>query len=134
MQWWACSSLVSAPLPAKAGCERIVLLLVLLVSGLFWKGTLLHTAHCLCFKASGLCNHVYGRRKNIFQVDQWRLFPWESQKCWNFILSTPKLREKHFSPKKQNIKFQHSPFRRPSAQKTYKSNCPCLSAARVCRW
>jgi len=31
MQWWACSSLVSAPLPAETGCEsrkRIVLLLV----------------------------------------------------------------------------------------------------------
>jgi len=31
MQWWACSSLMSPPLPAEAGCEsgeRIVLLLV----------------------------------------------------------------------------------------------------------
>jgi len=31
MQWWACSSLISPPLPAEAGCEsrdRIVLLLV----------------------------------------------------------------------------------------------------------
>ena len=31
MQWWACSSLMSPPLPAEVGCEsreRIVLLLV----------------------------------------------------------------------------------------------------------
>ena len=31
MQWWACSSLMSLPLPAEAGCEsreRIILLLV----------------------------------------------------------------------------------------------------------
>ena len=88
MQWWACSSRVSAPLPAKASCERIVLLLVLLVSGLFWNRTLLHTAHSLRFKASGICNHVYGRRKNIFQVGRWRLFPWESPKyCIVFSFS-----------------------------------------------
>jgi len=34
MQWWACSSLMSLPLPAEAGCEsreRIVLLLVFIV-------------------------------------------------------------------------------------------------------
>jgi len=34
MQWWACSSLMSPPLPAEVGCEsreRIVLLLVLIV-------------------------------------------------------------------------------------------------------
>jgi len=31
MQWWACSSLMSPPLPAEVGCksrEKIVLLLV----------------------------------------------------------------------------------------------------------
>jgi len=31
MQWWACSSLMSPPLPAEAGCEsrkRVVLLLI----------------------------------------------------------------------------------------------------------
>ena len=31
MQWWACSSLMTPPLPAEVGCEsreRIVLLLV----------------------------------------------------------------------------------------------------------
>jgi len=33
MQWWACSSLMSPPLPVEVGCEsgeRIVLLMVLI--------------------------------------------------------------------------------------------------------